>query len=70
MSLYILMYPTKAIVDKLMSQAQTFASAWSLVGTRFDNGDGITCAEEEKEILREMITTEISKLIKDNHEGN
>ncbi|SFK45856.1 hypothetical protein SAMN04244574_00692 [Azotobacter beijerinckii] len=42
-------------VGQVMTQAQVFASAWSLVGGRFDAGDGLKHAEEEKRRLREML---------------
>ena len=41
--------------DQLMDQAQVFASAWSLVGGTFDQGDAMESAEEAKDELREMI---------------
>ena len=42
-------------IKSVMSQAQVFASAWSLVGGRFDNGDALEHAEEAKEELRAML---------------
>ena len=42
-------------VEKLMEQAQIFASAWSLVGGQFDGGDQLEQAEEEKERLRGLV---------------
>jgi len=44
-------------VEAIMWQAQVFASAWSLVGGRFDLGDGMEGAEREKQVLRKMLTT-------------
>lgn len=41
-------------VEKLMEQAQVFASAWSLVGSGLDSGDQLEQAEEEKDALRKM----------------
>ncbi len=41
--------------DELMSQAQVFASAWSLVGGRFDRGGCLDDAEEAKSELKTMI---------------
>ena len=41
-------------VEKLMEQAQVFASAWSLVGGPFDGGDQLDQAEEEKNQLRKL----------------
>lgn len=43
-------------IAELMEQAQVFASAWSLVGGVFDDGDGIERAEEEKARLRAMLS--------------
>ena len=43
-------------VDAVMGQAQVFASAWSLVGGRFDSGNGLADAEEAKKELRAMLT--------------
>lgn len=41
--------------DKIMEQAQEFASTWALVGGRFDNGDMFTDAEQAKCELRSMV---------------
>ena len=41
--------------DEIMWQAQVFASAWSLVGGRFDNGNRLTEAEEAKAELLQMV---------------
>ena len=43
------------IVDEIMEQAQCFASTWSLVGGRFDDGSKVEQAKEEKEELRIML---------------
>lgn len=42
-------------IDSLMEQAQVFASAWSLVGGMFDQGNQLQVAEEEKVRLEEML---------------
>ena len=42
-------------VDKVMAQVQVYASARSLVGGRFDSGDMIETAAEEKAALRAML---------------
>jgi len=42
-------------IEKIMEQAQVFASAWSLVGGPFAQGDQLQLAEEEKERLEEML---------------
>ncbi|WP_205194978.1 hypothetical protein [Burkholderia sp. Ax-1719] len=42
-------------VDEIMEQAQVFASAWSLVGGRFDFGNGLQNAQQEKANLRALI---------------
>ena len=46
-----------AWIDSVMDQAQIFASAWSLVGGRFDSGNGLKDAEQAKAELRAMLTT-------------
>lgn len=38
-----------------MNQAQVFASAWALVGGRFDGGHAITDAEQAQEDLKGMV---------------
>lgn len=40
---------------QIMEQAQVFASAWSLVGGRFDTGNGMSDAEDAKAELRTMV---------------
>lgn len=42
-------------INAVMEQAQVFASAWSLVGGRFDFGNGLAEAEAAKEELRAML---------------
>ncbi|WP_181163920.1 hypothetical protein [Burkholderia gladioli] len=42
-------------VEEIMAQAQVFASAWSLVGGRFDQGDALETAEQEKQNLRDLV---------------
>jgi hypothetical protein len=44
-----------AWVDSVMEQAQVFASAWSLVGSRFDFGNAMEDAEAAKSELRAML---------------
>jgi hypothetical protein len=44
-----------AWVDSVMTQAQVYASAWSLVGGRFDDGNAIDDAEDAKKELRAML---------------
>jgi len=46
-----------AWIDSVMEQAQVFASAWSLVGGRFDSGNGLEDAEQAKAELRAMLIT-------------
>ncbi|WP_208456780.1 VRR-NUC domain-containing protein [Burkholderia gladioli] len=43
-------------VEEIMAQAQVFASAWSLVGGRFDQGDALETAEQEKQNLRDLVS--------------
>lgn len=42
-------------IESLMSQASVYASAWSLVGSWFDQGNQLQIAEEEKACLEEML---------------
>jgi hypothetical protein len=42
-------------VNQLMEQAQVFASAWSLVGGRYDFGNALEEAEQAKTELRSMV---------------
>lgn len=42
-------------IDTLMEQAQVFASAWSLVGGIFDQGNQMQIAEQEKTRLEDML---------------
>jgi hypothetical protein len=41
----------------VMEQAQVFASAWALVGGRFDAGDGMALANQEKAALQDMVAS-------------
>ncbi|MBC8738561.1 hypothetical protein F6X40_17525 [Paraburkholderia sp. UCT31] len=43
-------------VDRVMTLVQEFASAWSTVGGRFDNGNGLANAEEAKQRVRDALT--------------
>lgn len=49
-------------VAAIMAQAQVFASAWSLVGGQFDNGNQMADAEHEKDYLRIMIADQLATL--------
>ncbi|SED48358.1 hypothetical protein [Pseudomonas anguilliseptica] len=42
-------------IESLMSQASVYASAWSLVGGTFDQGNQLQIAEEEKACLEAML---------------
>lgn len=41
--------------DEIMGMVQEYASAWSLVGSRFDNGHGMECAEEARAALLKAV---------------
>ena len=41
--------------EKIMEQAQVFASAWSVVGGPFDDGDAMEVATQEKDELKRMV---------------
>ena len=47
-------------VDAIMEQAQVFASAWSLVGGRFDNGDGPEHAEAMRADLLDAVVAALA----------
>jgi hypothetical protein len=44
-------------LNEIMELAQVFASAWSLVGSRFDDGNMLHEAETAKKELRQMIAS-------------
>ena len=44
-----------AWASAIMEQAQVFASGWSLVGGRFDDGNALEFADRAKEELRSML---------------
>ena len=48
----------------IMEQAQVFASAWALVGSRFDNGNMMDEAEVAKNELHQMIADALEQAIK------
>jgi len=47
-------------IESLMEQAQVFASAWSLVGGRFDSGNGLVEAAAAKDELRRMLVSALA----------
>ncbi len=47
--------PSSITINNLMEQAQVYASAWSLVGGMFDQGNQLQLAQEEKVRLEEML---------------
>lgn len=42
-------------IKHIMDQAQVYASAWSLVGGPFDQGNQLQQAEDEKQALQELL---------------
>jgi len=48
--------------QEIMEQAQVFASAWSLVVSRFDQGDELANAEAMKLELREMVEAQAQEI--------
>ena len=48
-------------IDKIMEQAQVFASAWSLVGGRFDGGNAMDDAEVAKNELHQMVAEALAE---------
>jgi hypothetical protein len=58
----------EAQVAKIMEQAQVFASAWSLVGGRFDGGTAMDDAEVAKNELRQMVVEALALVNKVDQE--
>jgi hypothetical protein len=56
-------------IDSVMEQAQVFASAWALVGSRFDSGNEMENAEEQKKALRAMLSTPPAATVEDNSQN-
>lgn len=48
------------IVSEIMEQAQVFASTYSLVGGRFDDGTKMQQSEEEKVELERLVRSAVS----------
>ena len=48
-------------LQEIMSQAQVFASAWSLVGGRFDGGNAMDEAEVAKNELYQMVAEALAQ---------
>ncbi|MDH1281019.1 host nuclease inhibitor protein [Pseudomonas chengduensis] len=42
-------------IEQIMEQAQVYASAWSLVGGPFDQGNLLQQADLEKQVLQELL---------------
>ena len=51
-------------VDKVMEQAQVFASAWSLIGGQFDDGTMHEEALEAKKELRDLVQSVVDSNVK------
>lgn len=47
--------PAQCKLQEIMSQVQVFASAWALVGGRFDGGNAMDEAEVAKNELHQMV---------------
>lgn len=61
--------PSKQVlenIDEVMTQAQVMASAWSLVGSRFDSGSAMQDFEEAKQELRDMLSAAPEPVAHDN----
>lgn len=48
--------------EKIMEQAQVFASAWSVVGGPFDGCDAMEVATQEKDELRRMVAELVERV--------
>lgn len=55
MSSHPVTQPFRSTLDAIMEQAQVFASTYSLVGGRFDDGAKMQQSEKEKSELRRMV---------------
>ncbi|HVM91355.1 MAG TPA: hypothetical protein VMT67_01015 [Terriglobales bacterium] len=51
-----------ALTEAIMEQAQVYASAWSLIGGPFDDGNALETAEQEKAELRNLVGETIATL--------
>lgn len=58
------------IVNAIMEQVQVFASTYSLVGGRFDDGSKMEQSEEEKAELRRMIEEALDPARQTNLRGD
>jgi hypothetical protein len=50
-----------AAIDEIMSDVQSFACTWALVGSNLDDGGMYNTAEERSSALRELITAAIAE---------
>ena len=58
--------PQPINVDVVMVMVQEFASTWSVVGGRFDDGTALERAEELKQAIRDMLTVDAGKASDEN----
>lgn len=47
----------QALLEQALEQAQVFASAWSLVGSAFDDGGALEHAQAQKQALHQLLKT-------------
>ena len=54
------------LADEIMAEVQIYASAWALVGSKFDDGFAYQIAQEQRDTLKSKIRgslTFVNKLI-------
>lgn len=56
-------------IDEIMSDVQSFASTWALVGGRFDDGSMHNTAEAQSAELRNLIAAALADARRDGAEA-
>lgn len=58
----------RVTLGEIMEQAQVFASAWSLLGSRFDDGSKLRLSQDEKDNLEVMVGMLVNEAILSDRE--
>lgn len=56
-------------IDEIMSDVQSFASTWALVGGRFDDGSMHNTAEDQSAALRDLIAAALAEARREGAEA-